>query len=134
MGSKADCCSLAAPCLALSAALLFLGTGLTPLWPLTWLAAIPALWLAPRVSGRHAFFVGAAAYALGGLNEWSYSRQVLPVWLVASLLLAQACLFGAGVLLFRGRLTHRARTAFRQVGHRDLQGHGLPAPEPRVFA
>lgn len=104
MDSKADPHSLPAPCLALSAALLFLGTGLTPLWPFTWLAAIPALWLAPRVSGRHAFFVGAAAYALGGLNEWSYSRQVLPVWLVAALLVAQACLFGAGVLLFRGRL------------------------------
>jgi apolipoprotein N-acyltransferase len=104
MDSSADSYSLAAPCLALSAGLFFLGTGLTPVWVCTWLAAIPALWLAPRVSGRHAFFVAAAAYALGGLNEWSYSRQVLPVWLVASLLLAQACLFGAGVLLFRGRL------------------------------
>src|SRR5206468_1674515 len=65
---------------------------------------IPVLWLAPRVSGRYAFFVAAAAYALGGLNEWSYSRQILPTWLVALLLSFGACLFGLGVLLFRSRI------------------------------
>lgn len=104
MDSKLNPYILAAPCLAISAAFFFLGTGLTPLWPCTWLAAIPVLWLAPRVSGRYAFFVGAAAYALGGLNEWGYSRQILPTWLVALLLLFAACLFGLGVLLFRGRV------------------------------
>jgi len=104
MDSKLSPYVLAAPCLAISAALFFLGTGLAPLWPCTWLAAVPVLWLAPRVSGRYAFFVAAAAYALGGLNEWSYSRQVLPTWLVASLLFFGACLFGLGVLLFRSRI------------------------------
>ena len=43
MDSKPNASYLAAPCLAISAALFFLGTGLTPLWPLTWLAAIPNL-------------------------------------------------------------------------------------------
>ena len=103
MDSKANPYVLAAPCLALCAFLFFLGTGLTPFWPCTWLAAIPVLWLAPRVSGRHAFFVAAAAYTLGGLNEWSYSRQILPAWLVVAILLAGACFFGIGVWLFRAR-------------------------------
>ena len=104
MDSKPNPYVLAAPCLAISATLFFLGTGLAPLWPCTWLAAIPVLWLAPRVSGRHAFFVGAASYALGNLNQWSYSHQVVPTWLVASLVLLGASLFGLGVVLFRGRI------------------------------
>ena len=78
MDSKPDSSSLAAPCLAISAALFFLGTGLGPIWSCTWLAAIPVLYVASRVSANQAFFIGAAAYALGGLNEWSYSRTVLP--------------------------------------------------------
>ncbi len=102
MDSKHNHYALAAPFLAISVALFFLGTGLTPMWPCTWLAAIPPLWLASRVSARQAFFVGVAAHALGGLNEWSYSRQVLPTWLVAALLVFAACLFGLGVVLFRG--------------------------------
>ena len=104
MDSKLNPYILAAPCLAASATLFFLGTGLAPLWLCTWLAAIPVLWLAPRVSSGHAFFLGTAAYAIGGLNEWSYSRQVLPTWLVACLLLMGACLFGLAVLLFRQQI------------------------------
>jgi apolipoprotein N-acyltransferase len=101
MDSKTNDVAWAAPCLAFSAALFFLGTGLAPVWALTWLAAIPVLWIAPRVSAGLAFFVAAAAFSLGGLNEWSYSRTVLPTWLVASILLVAACIFGLGVLLFR---------------------------------
>lgn len=101
MDSRPNSYALAAPCLALSATMFFLGTGLNPLWMCTWLAAVPVLWLAPRVSQRYALFVSAAAYALGGLNEWSYSRQVLPTWIVVSLLFLGACLFGLAVVLFR---------------------------------
>jgi apolipoprotein N-acyltransferase len=81
--------------------LFFLGTGLAPLWPLTWLAAIPVLWAASRLSARQAFFVAAAAYALGFLNEWSYLRTVLSTGIVSSFLGSSACLFAVGVLLFR---------------------------------
>jgi apolipoprotein N-acyltransferase len=101
MDSKPSIEFLAAPCLALSAALFFLGTGLAPTWALTWLAAIPVLWIAPRLSAGRAFFVAMAAYAIGGLNMWSYSRTVLPTALVAFILLLSACLFGATVLLYR---------------------------------
>jgi apolipoprotein N-acyltransferase len=95
---------LIALCLSLSALLFFLGTGLSPLWPLTWLAPIPVLWIAPRVSTGEAFFVAVAASALGGLNEWSYARTVLPTWLVASFLLFVGCVFGLAVLFFRSRI------------------------------
>jgi apolipoprotein N-acyltransferase len=89
-------------CLTLSAVLFFLGTGLSPLWVFTWLAPIPVLWIAARVSGGEAFLIAVAAYALGGLNEWSYLRTVLPAWLVGSILLGAACVFGLAVWFFRG--------------------------------
>ena len=101
MESKFNNGFAAAPCLAISAAMFFLGTGLAPLWPLIWLAPIPLLWVAPRLSARRAFGVAAAAYALGGLNEWSYSRTVLPTWIVILILVLSACLFALGVMLFR---------------------------------
>jgi apolipoprotein N-acyltransferase len=104
MVSKPSSNFLIVLCLTLSAALFFLGTGLSPLWALTWLAPIPVLWIAPRVSRGEAFFIAVAAYALGGLNEWSYSRTVLPTWLVASILLFVAGIFGLAVLFFRSRI------------------------------
>jgi apolipoprotein N-acyltransferase len=106
MDSKPNNAFLAAPCLAISAALFFLGTGLAPLWPLTWLAPIPVLWAASHLSAKQAFFVAAAAYGLGFLNEWSYLRVVLPTWIVSSFLVGSACLFAAGVLLFRMGVVH----------------------------
>jgi Apolipoprotein N-acyltransferase N-terminal domain len=99
--------ALVAFCLAMSAALFFLGTGLAPVWVLTWLASIPVLYISPRVPAAEAFFIGAAAYALGGLNEWSYSRTVLPTWLVVLLLLGTACIFGVAVLLFRSCIVRK---------------------------
>lgn len=101
MDSKPNNTFMAAPCLAVAAALFFLGTGLAPFWPLIWLAPIPVLWAASRLSARQAFFVAAAAYALGFLNEWSYLRMVLPTSIVVLFLLVSAFLFAAGVLLFR---------------------------------
>src|SRR5215469_15175399 len=101
MGSKPSTTVLATVCLSFSAALFFLGTGLTPIWGLTWLAPIPVLWIAARVRAGEAFLIAAFAHALGGLNEWGYSRTVLPTGIVVSILLGVACLFGLGVLLFR---------------------------------
>jgi apolipoprotein N-acyltransferase len=105
MDSKPNNVFLAAPALAIAAALFFLGTGLTPVWGFTWLAAIPILWISSRLSATQAFFVALAAYALGGLNEWSYSRTVVATWIVVSILLFVSCMFAAGVLLFRYAIT-----------------------------
>jgi hypothetical protein len=96
LDSKPKNAFVAAPCLALSAALFFLGTGLAPLWQLSWLAPIPVLWVTSRLSPRQAFIVAAAVYALGSLNEWSYLRMVLSTWIVGSFLVLSACLFAVG--------------------------------------
>ena len=104
MDSKLNSTSLAALCLTLSAALLFLGTGLAPLWPLTWLAPIPVLWIAPRVSASTAFLIAAGAFALGSLNEWYYLAIVIPAWLSIMNSIAPACIFAIVVLFFRNRV------------------------------
>lgn len=107
MGSKLSATTLATLCLSLSAALFFLGTGLTPIFALTRLAAIPVLWIASRVGAGEAFLIATTAYALGGLNEWTNSRTVLPTWIVVSILMGVACLFGIGVRLFRVSIMRR---------------------------
>src|SRR5579859_4080645 len=100
-------------CLTASAALFFFGTGLTPVWPLLWLAPIPVLWLAPRVPAGQAFLFAAAAYMLGAFNIWFYLSIVTPLWVTVLNAIVPACLFATAVVLFRdravrGRLWHAA--------------------------
>ncbi len=87
-------------CLA-SGVLLFFGTGLHPLWPLTWLAPVPVLVLALRVPVARAFFFGGLAMLLGGLNEVFYLAHLAPVPVVALALLLPSLAFGLAVLVFR---------------------------------
>ena len=81
----------------------FYGTGLHPVWWLTWLAPLPLLLIASRVSRRFAFTATAAAWFIGSLNMWSYLLKVIaiPFWVVLTISLAPALLFGVAVLLFR---------------------------------
>ncbi len=104
MVSKPSMNALAALCLAVSAALFFFGTGLTPVWMLLWLAPIPILWLSPRISAGQAFLVAAAAYMLGGFNLWFYMTIVAPTWVALLNAFVPACLFAAAVVLFRNRV------------------------------
>jgi apolipoprotein N-acyltransferase len=101
---KPSSSTLVVICLALSAGMFFFGTGLSPVWFLTWLAPIPVLWLAPRLSAPSAFLMAAAAFALGGLNEWSYLAIVIPLWLSILNSVGPACIFGLVVLLFRNQM------------------------------
>jgi len=80
----------------------FFGTGLHPLWWLTWIAPLPVLCLAPRVSGRSIAACSFVAWAIGGLNMWSYLSRVgvpLPVRILA--VAAPAVVFALAVVLFR---------------------------------
>ncbi|MBG0829145.1 acyltransferase [Planomonospora sp. ID67723] len=91
---------------ALSAVLLFFGTGLTPLPWLTWLAPLPVLLLAPRVSASAASAAAFAAWGAGGLNLWALQRDRLETPLPVALLsvVLPALLAVSAVLLFRGLL------------------------------
>ena len=89
-----------------TALLYFFGTGLHPFWWLTWLAALPVLLLAPRVSARTAAVAAFTAYLLGGANVWHYYAVdlELPVPLLALPVVLFPLLLTGVVLLFRAVL------------------------------
>ena len=89
--------------LVASSVALYFGTGLHPAWWLTWLAAIPVLLIAPRLSRRAAFAVAFLAWAAGGLNMWKYFRVSLSAPLVVALVVVMvpALAFAIDVLLYR---------------------------------
>ncbi|MFC4059581.1 nitrilase-related carbon-nitrogen hydrolase [Planomonospora corallina] len=95
---------------ALSAGLLFHGTGLTPVPWLTWLAPLPVLLLAPRAPAPAAAGAAFAAWAAGGLNMWSFHREQLetPLPAAVAVVTAPALLAVAAVLAFRA-LARRGR-------------------------
>ncbi|MGB7731373.1 MAG: nitrilase-related carbon-nitrogen hydrolase [Candidatus Acidiferrum sp.] len=86
-----------------SALAFYFGTGLHPIWWLTWLAPLPALWLAPRLPLWQAFAASLLASFAGWLNFWHYFRRILGVPSLAILisLFLPAVIFALGVLLFR---------------------------------
>lgn len=83
------------------------GSGLAPQWWLTWLAPLPVLLLAPRVRGRWAALAAFAAYALGGLNQWSYLHGYigLPLSTIVPAVAGPGLMLALCVLLFRRLLT-----------------------------
>lgn len=89
-----------------SAALLYLGTGLHPIWWALWLAPAPVLALAPQLRRRAAFLLAAAAWLIGEMNLWNYlTRGIqLPLPLILVLLLVPALVFGLAVLFTRSFL------------------------------
>jgi len=87
-----------------STAAFFYGTGLHPIWWLTWLAPLPVLYAAPRLSRWKAFIVAFAAFAIGSVNAWSYDRVVTPLWLSLFILIVPALVFAVIVLVHRAFL------------------------------
>jgi len=100
----------AAVALLLSSVALYLGSGLHPIWWVLWIAPIPVLTVAPRLSRRTAFATAFVSYALGGLNLWTYFRHALSTPLSVTLLIVAlpALAFAADVLLYRWMLTKSA--------------------------
>src|ERR1700704_508346 len=98
--------------IAASGTMFFFGTGLRPLWWLMWLAPLPVLLVAPRVSGLTGFGVATLSWFFGTLNMWRYLRHILvlpgnphagplvmPIWVAIGVLIVPSCIFGLGVLL-----------------------------------
>jgi apolipoprotein N-acyltransferase len=86
-----------------SAVLFFFGTGLHPVAELAWLAPLPVLLLAPRVSGVTALSGAFAAYLAGSSGSWSYFWHSLSVPRPAALAIlgGSAVLFALAAGLFR---------------------------------
>ena len=86
-----------------SAVLFFFGTGLDPLPELAWVAPLPMLLLAPRVSGAAALACTFVAYLAGSAGSWSYFWHSLAVPRPAALAIlgGSALLFAFSTGLFR---------------------------------
>lgn len=94
--------ALAVVAVAVSGAAFYVGDGLSPRWWVVWLAALPVLWMAPRLPWATAGIAALVARAIGGLSLWDYLGNLrFPLWLKLEVLLPPAVVFGAAVLLFR---------------------------------
>jgi len=66
-----------------------------------WLAPLPILLVVPLLSHRSALILAFASYALGGLNLWSYSRSVVPLWLTFVIIGAPSLVFALIISAYR---------------------------------
>ncbi|MGY0235124.1 nitrilase-related carbon-nitrogen hydrolase [Longispora urticae] len=89
-----------------TAVLAYLGTGLHPVPALTWLAPLPVLLLAPRVSWRLAGPAAFAGWILGYANVWTFyaSDLEMPVPLLVGCLVVLSAAFAGLVLAYRALL------------------------------
>lgn len=89
----------------LSAAAFYFGAGLYPHWLLMWVAALPLLLVAPRLSWGWALVMVLVARVIGSLPMWNYiARLRMPLGVRLEVVLAPAVVFGLAVLLFRSFL------------------------------
>jgi apolipoprotein N-acyltransferase len=90
-----------------SSLLVYFGTGLNPRGWTTWCAAVPVLAFAARARIWPSLLVAFGAWALGGLNLWSYMSDLLglPLAVRLAVILLPALLFGVTVGLWRRQST-----------------------------
>ena len=112
--------------LVLSAAAFYFGTGLHPIWSLTWFAPLPMLLMAPRLSRWTAWSLAFAAFLLGALNVWSYDRIVTPLWLTIFILIVPSLVFAFVVSAHRGIYPARPDLPRRLLPARPLVRRRIP--------
>jgi apolipoprotein N-acyltransferase len=105
MASAHDLRRAGAPVLAvaLTAALVWLGTGMHPWWPAVWMAPLPVLVYAAGASWWRAAIAAAIAWLAGMLGFWHYLHDVLriPGGFVAQFYAGEVLAFTLGVMLHR---------------------------------
>ncbi|HEX7964487.1 MAG TPA: nitrilase-related carbon-nitrogen hydrolase [Gammaproteobacteria bacterium] len=85
-----------------TALLLFFGTGLHPLWPLTWFAPLPVLLFALDATGWGAALAAFCGMVLGLLNLWGIFHVLgAPPAILARIYLIEGLVLALAVLLFR---------------------------------
>ena len=93
----------------LTAALIWFGTGLHPLWPLMWFAPLPVLLFANRASWWGAALAGSLAVMLGLLDLWGYFRTLhMPPPVLLLIYGSEGVIFALAVSLYRALLQRRA--------------------------
>ena len=90
----------------ITAALLYFGTGLHPIWPLLWFAPVPIIAIAPQLRASHTFALATVAWFFGQMNLWKHLAYGigLPWAVVVISFLVPAIVFALGVLFVRGFL------------------------------
>ena len=99
---------------AVTATLLYFGTGLFPKWPLMWFAPLPILLFAPRSSWWATGLTAFLAWFLGALNLHHFFSALIHIPLAIQIVIyaTPALVFSLSVLLFRRLLRAGAyRTA-----------------------
>ena len=98
---------------ALTATLLWFGTGLTPWWPCMWFAPLPVLLFAADASWWAAGLVALVALPLGMLNSWDFFLHFLrlPLGILVQIYAIEGIVFTLAVLLFRALLQRGAHWA-----------------------
>jgi apolipoprotein N-acyltransferase len=90
---------------AATAAMLYFGNGLNPVWPLMWVAPLPVLCFATHRGRWSAALVAGIASLAGALTFWEYFRVLgLPAMAWLGLFGVAAVVFALAVVLFRALL------------------------------
>jgi len=81
----------------------FFGTGLHPVWGLTWIAPIPVLVASAYLTRGWTFASAFVAWLMGGLNMWNYFHVALEIPLIPVIvfLSGPALVFACIVLVYR---------------------------------
>ena len=94
---------------ATTAVLVWFGNGLTPWWPLMWLAPLPLFWYSLRSSWWSAALVAFGAWLVGSASLMGYFRTVgMPFAAWLGNFAGMGCLAATGVLLFRSLMKRAA--------------------------
>jgi len=103
---------------AAAVVMLWFGTGLHPQWWLTWLAPLPLLWLATRLSAWRSFVLTVLAVLVSGLSQWHYANDLihLPGTVLLLIGVQPAVILAVAVALWR-RLLLRGAPLLAALGY-----------------